>query len=361
MVNDRYIRKILFGSLVVVETLKYKKYYFCGLRVFRWNKKLSKEYYSDKSALDLAVLSYRIHGASETQYNLCKLIWNRYTDWHLHINKHNFMLRFIYLYAAVLYERGEEKQAKHLLFEYGKQYGFDSLEQYPILASLALTEVKETDAIKKAAAIYSFYKSHDFDSKINSLIQNKTVAIVGNSSREIGKGLGAEIDAHDIVVRFNNYMLEGYEIHYGSKTSIAAKHTENADTINKKHIENCNCIIYKDNPAYIVMPKEVRDDMYNNIINHPEKIAFISDNVLNFAYSLIDTNNATTGLLAICAFYLARNKSFKDIDIYGFSFLDDNSRDDSHYDGRMSHFDLYHNMPSERAALRKLYFGDNRS
>lgn len=49
-----------------------------------------------------------------------------------------------------------------------------------------------------------------------------TIAVVGNGPCEIGQGRGAEIDAHDRVIRFNNFTTDGFEADYGSKVTTWA-------------------------------------------------------------------------------------------------------------------------------------------
>jgi hypothetical protein len=43
------------------------------------------------------------------------------------------------------------------------------------------------------------------------------IILVGNSSNIIGQGLGEQIDQFDIVVRFNNFKIDGYENDVGRK------------------------------------------------------------------------------------------------------------------------------------------------
>ncbi|WP_170606515.1 glycosyltransferase family 29 protein [Ruegeria arenilitoris] len=50
--------------------------------------------------------------------------------------------------------------------------------------------------------------------------EGKTVAIVGNAPTLANTGLGKWIDSHDIVVRFNDCRVNGYERDVGSRTSI---------------------------------------------------------------------------------------------------------------------------------------------
>jgi glycosyltransferase involved in cell wall biosynthesis len=54
-------------------------------------------------------------------------------------------------------------------------------------------------------------------------ISGKSIAIVGNAPCEVGQGKGAEIDNHDIVIRFNNYSTaQKHRQDYGKKTTIWA-------------------------------------------------------------------------------------------------------------------------------------------
>ena len=47
-----------------------------------------------------------------------------------------------------------------------------------------------------------------------------TLAVVGNAPSVLEYGIGPEIDRHDIVVRFNECPLEGFEEHVGRRTTI---------------------------------------------------------------------------------------------------------------------------------------------
>ena len=51
-------------------------------------------------------------------------------------------------------------------------------------------------------------------------LKNKTIAVVGNAI--INKNYGKEIDSNDVVVRFNNFEIEGYEEKVGTKTTVWA-------------------------------------------------------------------------------------------------------------------------------------------
>jgi hypothetical protein len=49
---------------------------------------------------------------------------------------------------------------------------------------------------------------------------NQSVCLVGNGPSVLRAPLGAQIDAHDVVVRFNWFAIEGFETHVGTKTTL---------------------------------------------------------------------------------------------------------------------------------------------
>jgi hypothetical protein len=54
-------------------------------------------------------------------------------------------------------------------------------------------------------------------------MKKKSVVVVGNAPTLLFKELGKIIDSHDIVIRMNGYVIEGYEKHVGTKTNIYSR------------------------------------------------------------------------------------------------------------------------------------------
>lgn len=65
-------------------------------------------------------------------------------------------------------------------------------------------------------------KYNDFNNltTLKNFIKNKTVAIVGNSTKILEKTQGAEIESHDIVIRFNKGFPQGKPEALGKRTDI---------------------------------------------------------------------------------------------------------------------------------------------
>lgn len=110
----------------------------------------------------------------------------------------------------------------------GKQLG-----QSPKLAAKANDLGIELSAAARACA--ELYRSWSLG---NDTIWKRladpetTVAIVGNSPCEKGLGKGAEIDAHDIVIRFNLATVSAqHQPDYGAKTNLAVCNTDTLERI----------------------------------------------------------------------------------------------------------------------------------
>ena len=84
-------------------------------------------------------------------------------------------------------------------------------------------------------------------------IKDKKIVVVGNSPIELGKNKGSMIDKFDIVIRFNNFVIDGYESDYGSKTDIWAI-SPAFSTLHSRELYNFNYILSCDASAYIPGP-----------------------------------------------------------------------------------------------------------
>ena len=191
------------------------------------------------------------------------------------------------------------------------------------------------------------YKSHQ-DRLFEKLVAGKSVAVVGNGPQQINKGTGKEIDAHDIVIRFNNFSIEGYEKDYGKRTDI--------------WVRNCNVYESKNrhNPGQFKM-----------IVWKFEKLRWDRNRALWFmaaaqalagkiVYGTIDQNvfslkSGSPTLGAIVIKFLVSDTKAKSVNAYGFSFLDKEGEEKfgvHYYD---DYFDIAsHNYEVESKLLREM-------
>ena len=87
------------------------------------------------------------------------------------------------------------------------------------------------------------------EQKFIEYIKNKNIIVIGNSPIEIGKNKGKLIDQFDIVIRFNNFVIDGYENDYGSKTDIWAI-SPNLSSIISREFHQFDYIVSCDASAY---------------------------------------------------------------------------------------------------------------
>lgn len=203
--------------------------------------------------------------------------------------------------------------------------------------------------IAKGMELYNFFQKNDVCNLKDYFSKNKSIAIVGNSGRELGKNKGAEIDSHDIVIRFNNFPAEGYEKDYGVKTNVWVRNTS-------KQIDESRDIRKFD---YVVFDPHIRNIWYDRIDAHldwtkkyPEKIKCIPYKF--FKEKIVQDSGIhypTLGLMII--YILAKCFGLKNIDVYGFSFLDEDVSDTSHYYDDLSKIDSSHReFKAEQEYLR---------
>lgn len=140
------------------------------------------------------------------------------------------------------------------------------------------------------------YNNFDNLIPLKNLVRHKSVAIVGNSSKILEKTQGAEIDKHDVVIRFNKGFPSRNPQALGKRTDILFL----ACTISNTELQEFG-------DAYTV------------------RRSSLCQNICNFNLSSLDRRQlkqggaqASTGLVAI---NFALSADAKSIDLYGFDFF----------------------------------------
>lgn len=70
--------------------------------------------------------------------------------------------------------------------------------------------------------------------KLNELLNKKRCAVVSNSGSLLDKSYGELIDSHDVIIRCNRTVIEGYEKFVGSRTDIRLLNNHCTDQILNK-------------------------------------------------------------------------------------------------------------------------------
>lgn len=221
------------------------------------------------------------------------------------------------MYMAALCEVGRREDAKEIFRSYYDRYhDIKGFERYLRVADLSYEMGIRDPEIDKAKRVYDLFLGGNRRSDLVRIFRDRTVAVIGNGPREIGKGLGEEIDGHDIVVRFNNIKVEGYERDYGSKTTVWVKHMQKT----LRHdidISGLQLVIYESD----IMRFPLVAGYAEAILADAEKRAvYYCDKVDHSFYTDKFNLYPTCGILIV---ELLRKLPIKYLDAYGFSFLDD--------------------------------------
>ncbi len=168
--------------------------------------------------------------------------------------------------------------------------------------------------------------------KLDRLIDNRSVAIIGNSGCELGKGRGAIIDAHDVVFRFNEFSLD-HVLDYGTKTTawITAFNGNPSQCQIPIGLIYCPLWLIQQDftrcwPPADYMPRDLFDALYTH------------------------TKAPSTGMAFL--WWIASLRTLASCSLYGFSFFDPH---DPHHYWENVRWPLTHDRARELEMFRDLY------
>eukprot|EP00401_Gymnodinium_catenatum_P076425 CAMPEP_0117524326 /NCGR_PEP_ID=MMETSP0784-20121206/35188_1 /TAXON_ID=39447 /ORGANISM="" /LENGTH=597 /DNA_ID=CAMNT_0005320471 /DNA_START=77 /DNA_END=1867 /DNA_ORIENTATION=- len=124
--------------------------------------------------------------------------------------------------------------------------------------------------------------------------QGQSCAVVGSSGAILGASYGAEIDAHDFVIRFNAAPTQGYEDHVGSRTdlrmlncpTLGVLSAEGQTALFEGDQARTRYLSCKDPPASAIWRATRWDDgfreqcIYPVLDPHPEEVTFGFEGVM---------------------------------------------------------------------------------
>jgi len=176
-----------------------------------------------------------------------------------------------------------------------------------------------------------------------------SIILVGNGSSVLQQELGEKIDSHNIVVRFNNCVLEGYEQNIGQKCTFLARRA--CDDIKLHPVDMFQQIyvfvpLCKWTPFMPPVIDEVKQ-FYGN------KCIIVGTNYTIQTAQKLGQNDPQTkwpsiGMLAIDYFL----QYFKQLTLYGFDGIIDGR--EGHYFPKPPKDSLYHDFETEQNYIKQL-------
>lgn len=259
------------------------------------------------------------------------------------------------MYICCLLETGERDEAKRVLKKYIANKGFAEIWRYMPVAQLFVEMGYKDSTIEKSAYIFDRFEKNRAEHTFEKLLTGKSIAVVGNGPSETGKNRGEEIDSHDIVIRMNNYQIDGFENDYGSKTSVWVRNAHRS-LIDKDMIEDVDYVLWESDYWHIHIQLNHLDLMYRDVLIAEDKIGYMYG-LRNEICSNSSVLNPTTGMQLV--YFLEKNRNmFAKIDYYGFSFMDPTSNSSyGHYYNEPTSASTDHQPHIEIAYMRELVFG----
>jgi hypothetical protein len=180
--------------------------------------------------------------------------------------------------------------------------------------------------------------------------KDKTVAVVGSSGHLLERNYSQLIDSHDIVLRFNQARVEGFEDYVGSKTThrIVNTHTFLGITGNDRFPKNDSMFIPKlENQSIIINRPVPSTQVKLRSPNNP--VSIISDEFWNFSREALDNKkDPSVGFLGVMLAVQTANK----VNVFGFD--QENTTDKKHYWEEVRAMGSFHNFNIEKTIFSKL-------
>lgn len=263
------------------------------------------------------------------------------------------------IFISVFLEKGYKEEAERMLkkfvgFYHNNHYD-GMIGRFLPVAALAKSLGYKSERIEKSAYCWEQFQKPDKLEKFKKYLEGKTVALVGGSGCELGKGKGKEIDSHDVVLRFNNYPEDkDYEVDYGKKTNIWVRQNAN-DVINKQDLSKYDYVIWADDMSTIeVRNPEHLETMYNYLKNYEGKLIDIDSEYYKKFRTESNVLRPTSGAMVL--FFLKELLGSLDkVDAYGFAFINGNENDDSHYFDNLCKISEIHDFFMETPFLNEFY------
>lgn len=229
------------------------------------------------------------------------------------------------LYMTMLLEK--QKDINNLAERYIYFFKYQDVELFPAVAHWFMQNNYQNDLIEKSSNIYKKIIKSKQENNFYKLVKGKKIAIVGNGPFQIGKNTGEEIDKHDVVIRFNEFYTKGYEKDYGTKTDVWATYLWNPDFLSYEERPDCKLNLWTNYNLYL--RKQISID---NLISCIDKNwDFVSSDIPKYIWNDLNISYTPTCGFSIIIYIYKLLGSFKNVDFYGFKFLEEEGAEFTHY------------------------------
>lgn len=176
----------------------------------------------------------------------------------------------------------------------------------------------------------------------------KSVAIVGSSGHLLERDYAQKIDNHDIIIRFNQARVEGYEEYVGTKTTfrIVNTHTFLGTSGSNRFTKNDSNFISKLKNQTIILNRSVPNSYIPK--RSPNNPVFITpDNIWNVCKEMLGKDPSVGFLGVTIALQTTQN-----ISVFGFDQSPTTNK--KHYWEEVKSIGGWHNFNIEKQKFKEL-------
>ena len=255
------------------------------------------------------------------------------------------------VYAGVLLEAGDRATAERLVRTYfSRGLPADVLARCLPVARFAHDLGLGGDAVARSAHVAELMAANSRRRLFAELVEGRSIAVVGNGPGNLGTGLGAEIDAHDIVIRFNNHPA-GYEADYGSRTDIWVRGAHR-DVADRTALDAGRLVVWEMDVFRGVLEVPAHADiLYRDALLSPDRLTHIDTGGKRQLRERSGLLLPTSGAQVLFLLHEVLG-SLENVDVYGFSTITGGDR--GHYFDERGDMGERHDAEQEGAFLRSL-------
>ncbi|CAI9392795.1 glycosyltransferase family 29 protein [Microbacterium sp. T2.11-28] len=255
------------------------------------------------------------------------------------------------VYAGVLIEAGDRAAAEQLLRTYlSRGLPVEVLTRCLPVAQFAGELRLGGDEVARAAQVAEVLQRNSERRLFAQLVAGRTVAVVGNGPGNLGSGKGAEIDAHDVVIRFNNHPT-GYEADYGIRTDIWVRGAHR-DVRDRVAVDTGALVVWEmDFFRNLLEVPAHADILYRDVLFSPDRVTHIDTETKAALRRRSGLLLPTSGAQILWMLFQSRG-SLAGVDVYGFSSI--TGGDTGHYFDALGDMGSRHDVEHEGAFLRSL-------
>lgn len=183
--------------------------------------------------------------------------------------------------------------------------------------------------------------------------KNKSVAVVGSSGHLLERNYGSLIDSHDVVMRFNYAVTEGYEDYVGTKTThrVVNTHVFNGTTSKDRFPKANYDLIPKLKNQHILLIRPLNNPKIYKERSPNNQVTILSNKNWNEYQKLLgNKKDPSVGFIGV----MVAISTSTDVSVFGFDQSNEPNLIKRHYWEIIRYHSQFHNFNIEKEVFDNL-------